>query len=151
MLSRPNTQIDRDSILQKLKHVIDVPKGDLTRRFENAVLVDEEELADKFNVVIPLGITGSGKSSVLNAICGSKLYKESGNSESETSEPKGVIADCEDFKSQKPTIVIDFPGLGDSMNRDTKHIGEIVTLLKLIGYVNAFLIVINYRDPRFSE
>jgi len=47
--------------------------------------------------------------------------------------------------------VIDTPGIGDSRNRDTKHIAEMVVGLKEVGYVHAFLIVINSEEPRLSE
>jgi hypothetical protein len=39
--------------------------------------------------------------------------------------------------------LIDTPGTGDSRNLDTKHIGEMVVGLKNVGYVNAFLLVMN--------
>ncbi len=48
-------------------------------------------------------------------------------------------------------MIIDTPGIGDSRNRDTKHIAEMVASLKKVGYVNAFLIVINSEEHRFSE
>jgi len=48
-------------------------------------------------------------------------------------------------------IVIDTPGIGDTENRDTYHIANIVSRLKNIGFVNTFLIVINSENSRISE
>lgn len=47
--------------------------------------------------------------------------------------------------------MIDTPGLGDSKNRDTEHIAKLVCGMKVIGYVNAFMIVLNSEEPRLSE
>jgi len=52
---------------------------------------------------------------------------------------------------EKPVMVIDTPGIGDSEGRDTDHIADMVTSLKQIGFVHCFLIVINSEDPRFNE
>ena len=48
-------------------------------------------------------------------------------------------------------IVIDTPGIGDTENRDTEHIANIVFRLKTIGYVNTFLVILNSENPRLSE
>ena len=53
--------------------------------------------------------------------------------------------------TEEPVLVLDTPGAGDTQNRDTKNIAEIVVRLKEIGYVNAFLLVLNCEVPRISE
>lgn len=41
--------------------------------------------------------------------------------------------------------------MADSKGRDTEHIANIVCDLKKIGFVNTFIITINYAEPRFNE
>ena len=70
---------------------------------------------------------------------------------SETCSFDAVISRWVNNPTETPVIVIDTPGIGDSRNRDTKHIAMMVNGLKEIGYVNAFGIVLNYQEPRLSE
>jgi predicted GTPase len=53
--------------------------------------------------------------------------------------------------TEEPVLVLDTPGTGDTQNRDTKNITEIIVRLKEIGYVNSFLLVLNCETPRISE
>ena len=90
-----------------------------------------------------MGVTGSGKSSTLNSLCGEERFETSGNTESETYELKGVALSLEkDITDQ--TILVDSPGIGDSQGRDKAHIEMIIEGLRALGCVHTFLIVINY-------
>ena len=64
---------------------------------------------------------------------------------------KGLVTTWFGERNEKPVMVIDTPGIGDSKNRDADHIADMVTSLKQIGFVHCFLIVINSEDSRFNE
>ena len=53
--------------------------------------------------------------------------------------------------TEDPVLVIDTPGTGDTQNRDTKNIAGIIVRLQELGFVNAFLLVLNCEVPRLSE
>ena len=52
--------------------------------------------------------------------------------ESETNTFAAVLTRWAKKRNENPTIIIDTPGIGDSWNRDDKHIEEIVNGLKVI-------------------
>lgn len=106
---------------------------------------------NSFPVACMIGLTGHGKSTTANSICGKQEFSVSGGTESETTAFDGVLTRWEGSRNEDPIIVIDTPGIGDSRNRDTKHIAEMVVGLKNVGYVHAFLIVMNSEEPRLSE
>ena len=91
-----------------------------------------------------IGCTGHGKSTTANSICGAELFGVSGTTDSETSQFDAVLTRWGNKKEEEPLIIIDTPGIGDSRNRDTKHIAEMVVGLKEIGYVHSFILVLNY-------
>ncbi len=98
-----------------------------------------------------IGVTGSGKSKTANSLCGEKKFRESGGTESETTAFDGVLTRYFNDPNEDPIIVIDTPGTSDTKGRDTKHIAEMVVGLKQVKWVNAFLIVINSSETRFSD
>ena len=138
-------------ILQELKKFIRMPKGALQDTFESAAMVDEEEFAFLFKCVCLIGCTGHGKSSTGNSLINENIFKVSAGTESETCHTEGALAKWLGDTNEQPVLVLDTPGIGDTKNRDTKHIAEMVVRLKEIGYVHTFLIVFNYEEPRFSE
>lgn len=89
-----------------------------------------------------IGSTGSGKSSLLNTLCGKiNEFKVSAKEESETLETSCKLLQFRE--SDVKVNFIDTPGLADSKGRDPKHISEIVDTLKSLKSVDAFLIVLN--------
>jgi len=77
-----------------------------------------------------IGLTGHGKSSTANSISGQEKFKVSNSTESETSFVTGILTRWQGRKEEDPIIVLDTPGLGDSKNRDTEHIANLVCSLK---------------------
>ena len=70
-----------------------------------------------------IGLTGRGKSTTANSICGAKHFSVSEGTESETSSFDAVLTRWGNKPREDRVIFIDTPGLGDSRNRDTKNIG----------------------------
>ena len=124
---------------------------DLVGKFKSAVQADTEELAKQVPVVVLMGQKGSGKSASANSLCGFEVFQTSAFTESETSAVNGSFTRFAGIPTEDPLLVVDTPGIGDSKGRDAKHIGEMVVCLKELGYAHAFLIVLNYSDPRRSE
>ena len=98
-----------------------------------------------------IGITGHGKSSTANSICGREKFTVSAGSESETDSVAGLLTRWQGIKEEEPVIVLDTPGFGDSKHRETEHIANVVCGLKQIGYVHSFLIIFNAEEPRLNE
>ncbi len=97
-----------------------------------------------------IGVTGTGKSSTGNNLMQQEHFKASDSAESETSETKGKLGSWVVDSEHYPIIVLDTPGIGDSSNRDTSHIANMVIRLKAIGYVHCFLITLNSENPRLD-
>ena len=108
-------------------------------------------MPNEFKVLLIVGSTGVGKSSLANSICRKKHFKTSSGLASETSKVTCLVTNFNGDPSKQKVIIIDIPGIGDSQNRDTKHIQETVNCVRTIGYVHNFLIVINSQNPRFDE
>jgi predicted GTPase len=123
----------------------------LKKEWKAADAAGREEVMRKFKVVCMIGCTGHGKSTTANSLCGEAKFTVSGGTESETTAFDGVLTRWENKPNEDPVVVIDTPGIGDSQGRDTKHIAEMVVGLKKVGYVHAFLIVMNSEEPRLSE
>jgi predicted GTPase len=130
------------SYLQQSK-IIDMP-DDLRAPFKEAALAGKEVQSRKFRVICMIGCTGHGKSTTANSVCGAEHFTTSSSTESETSSFDVVLTRWQNKQTEEPVIVIDTPGIGDSRNRDTKHIGMMVNGLKEIGYAHTFAIVLNY-------
>ena len=79
------------------------------------------------------------------------MFKVSEAIHSETNAVKGIITTWQGKPYTEKIIVADTPGIGDSEGRDTEHIANMVNILKTIGFVNTFLIVINSEEPRLNE
>jgi predicted GTPase len=80
-------------------------------------------------IILIIGYTGSGKSSILNSLCGVKNFFKVGESlESETEET--IVQNLKWKNSKKEFIGIDTPGIADSKGRDSQHISEMVEELK---------------------
>lgn len=75
----------------------------------------------------------------------------SNHTQSETSEVQGFVTHALGNENNDPIIIIDTPGFGDSKGRDTEHIANMVMNLKVIGFVNSFIITINSAENRFNE
>lgn len=116
---------------------------DLRAPFKDAVLRGQEEQAKRFPAICFIGVTGQGKSSTANSVCGAELFKASAGTASLTCKFDVVLTRWLDKQATDAFIAIDTPGIGDSGNRDTEHIALMVNGLKEIGYVNCFAIVLN--------
>ncbi len=89
-----------------------------------------------------IGSTGSGKSSLLNTLCGlQKEFDVSASLESVTSLTSAKLLPWRE--SQVEYEFIDTPGMADTKGRDTQHIAEMVAKLKEKKSIHAFLIVLN--------
>ena len=96
-------------------------------------------------------MTGQGKSSVGNSICGEKKFYMSPGTASLTTCVKGVITNFNGDPQSEKILVLDTPGFGDSKKRDTTFMTDIVKSLRNIGFVHSFLIIINSQNPRFDD
>ena len=67
--ARVTTKADNAFTLAQIKKIIEVPK-DQEKAFDAAAIAGKEELSKKFRVVCMIGLTGHGKSSTANSICG---------------------------------------------------------------------------------
>eukprot|EP01103_Thecamoeba_quadrilineata_P007850 TRINITY_DN17670_c0_g1_i1.p1 TRINITY_DN17670_c0_g1~~TRINITY_DN17670_c0_g1_i1.p1 ORF type:complete len:485 (+),score=62.98 TRINITY_DN17670_c0_g1_i1:4-1458(+) len=102
----------------------------------------------EFSVVV-LGETGNGKSQLCNFLSGSELYPASSGANSKTEETTINVVDV--IGLGRKVRLCDTPGMNDSENRDSKHIEKMVTILKQVDDVKAFILVINSEQPRFSD
>ena len=132
---------DLFSLIQQSK-IIDMA-DDLRAPFKKAALKGKEKQAKKFPAICFIGVTGHGKSSTANSVCGAELFTTSAGTASLTCKFDVVITRWLNKQAKDAFIAIDTPGIGDSGNRDTKHIALVVNGLKEIGYVNCFAIVLN--------
>jgi len=98
-----------------------------------------------------IGLTGHGKSTTSNTLVKQQIYKISCSINSETDKVKGMAIKFRNDPKSDACIILDTPGLGDSKGRDTELIANMVVDLKVIGYVNLFIITINSQEPRFNE
>ena len=112
---------------------------------------DLETMQSYFKISLLIGLTGSGKSSLANGLSGEIKFRTSNSTESETSNVDCFVTNFFGDQDQENVIVVDTPGIGDTRHIDSTHIHNIVKSLKIIGYVNSFVIVINSENPRFDE
>jgi hypothetical protein len=71
------------SYIQQSKII--VMRDALRAPFKAAVLAGKEKQSKRFPVICFLGVTGHGKSSTANSVCGEDLFTTSAGTESETS------------------------------------------------------------------
>jgi len=103
--------------------------------------------------IVMLGVTGDGKSTICNRLCGDK--SRMGN--------RGPFAACRSFNSvtqelshkvqpicQVPCVIVDTPGYADSQGRDDLHFNNIAQYLYNCGGVNTFVLVMN-ATSRFND
>ena len=103
-----------------------------------------------------IGKTGTGKSSLANALLlGDTLDKEElFNTSSSvnactynTDSKEGTLMD----KGKSPLLVVDTPGLSESMSADSAHIiGMIKYLKEVVKFVKLFVFTVNGDEPRFD-
>ncbi|ORX60542.1 P-loop containing nucleoside triphosphate hydrolase protein [Hesseltinella vesiculosa] len=101
-------------------------------------------------VISALGAVGTGKSSLLNAIAGSKVF-EIGSSTATTVEVDGLIRPWAYIQGTRYAHLIDTPGLSDYLRHDRHTVQEMVKYFrKLENGVSAFLLVFNAYDTRLD-
>ena len=91
-----------------------------------SLLFDVEKA--EHEMVILLGQTGGGKSSIANALIGKKLFGESSSLKSETD--KLQMVNGKFFGKGTPVSVIDTPGFLDSEKRSADFLTEIIAIMK---------------------
>jgi predicted GTPase len=103
-------------------------------------------------VVVVIGSTGTGKSSLCNILCGHPTGQRFMVWEKADSCTNITTKHIEKwFGTGSEFVLIDTPGLGDSKGRDSVHIAEMVDKLKETDYINAFIIVFNGANSRLDE
>lgn len=140
---------NKEYTYKQLRNFIKIPKG-YKREFRQHA-TDKIYLSKKFMSVCLLGVTGHGKSSTANTLCGKEYFTVSQGTESETHKVRGLLTTWYNIPEGRMIIVLDTPGFGDSKGLDTSHIANMVCELKVIGYVHTFMLIFNSEDPRFDE
>jgi len=95
---------------------------------------------------VVLGLTGSGKSTFINALSNKSCCKVSNKGNSETKISQGV----EFYLNNHTFTVVDTPGLGDSEDNE-KVINELKTLLANWPFLKKIIIIKPYYETRFAE
>ncbi|KAI8339233.1 P-loop containing nucleoside triphosphate hydrolase protein [Chlamydoabsidia padenii] len=102
------------------------------------------------HVVSAVGAVGTGKSSLLNAICGSQVFA-TGSSTATTHIVQGEVRPWAFVSGKRYVYMIDTPGLCDSITQDRHTVAEMVNYFKsLSNGVSAFLLVFNINDIRLD-
>jgi len=95
---------------------------------------------------VVLGLTGSGKSTFINALSNKSCCKVSNSGESETKKNQGV-----QFNRNNHTfIVVDTPGLGDSEDNNVV-INQLKTLLSKWPFLKKIIIIKSYTEIRLAK
>ena len=99
-----------------------------------------------------IGSTGTGKSTTCNTLCDSKdAFAASDGIDSCTYLTSVVKTRWSKAIGGGSFTLVDTPGLGDALGRDSEHVAAMVAQLKELGSVNAFVIVFNGQNPRMDE
>lgn len=104
----------------------------------------------KMKAICILGCTGVGKSSLGNTLSTYKIFKVSADIKSETDETQGVITYVNYNGKNRPTLMIDTPGFGDTEGRDSVFTARMILCLKSLKYVNAFIVCLNSQESRID-
>jgi len=109
---------------------------------------------DSTKVIVTLGMTGGGKSTLCNRLKGDQSTfgnqggcPTSGDGRSCTQNNAKVVVQI----GQRRVTVVDTPGFGDSGGRDRQHSNRLCTYLKGCGGINAFVLVRNGANVRFDQ
>jgi tRNA U34 5-carboxymethylaminomethyl modifying GTPase MnmE/TrmE len=95
---------------------------------------------------VVLGLTGSGKSTFINALSNKSCCKVSNKGESETKKSQGVKF----YLNNHSYIVVDSPGLGDTQNNE-EVINELKTILAKWPFLKKIIIIKPYYELRFAK
>merc|ERR1712154_252341 len=132
--------------------------GELSRQ----ILLEEKEIEEfkverndeSTKIIITLGGTGSGKSTLCNRMSGDcSLFgdegpcKTSGDGQSCTLNNAKLVVQIEGTK----ITIVDTPGIGDSFGRDREHGNKLCAYLRGCGGINGFVLIRNGTNPRFDQ
>ncbi|KAG0174180.1 hypothetical protein DFQ28_004652 [Apophysomyces sp. BC1034] len=124
--------------------------------FANSFLYtgDEKDAPMPHYVLLPLGKTGDGKSSLLNAMFGYQEFKAASSARSVTSSIAERTGVWNVTKGDAMITVADTPGFGDSDGRDAVFQGQIKEYIEDLSDrlgIDAFLLVFKYNSPRIMS
>lgn len=112
---------------------------------------NQELLTNLYMSIAFVGVTGSGKSFTANTIMNSDRFDVGTGMRSQTKKVRGKVGRFRGQPDGFKCIVTDTPGLFDADGDDSKHIAKMVMNLKIIGWVNTFIICINSNDNRIND
>ena len=96
---------------------------------------------------VVIGNTGTGKSTLGNAMTNRKQFTTSGKCKSETKETSEAYG----FFGNQAVHVIDTPGFQDSSGNDQEHLNEMTAFIRENEGVQAFVLVFNFVHPRIDR
>ncbi|CAK9029514.1 AIG1 family protein [Durusdinium trenchii] len=105
-------------------------------------------------VVVLLGPVGVGKSLLATALAGlppsNRIFKVGDSAQAVTLE--AVCHRCRWFgrASEEELVLVDPPGVGDG-EKDTTRLAQVVRLLRDLGSVSLFVVVLNSEQPRIGS
>jgi len=98
--------------------------------------------------LVLVGETGTGKSTLGNTLVGSTLFFEHGGLDAGTVKAK-VVEGLSELGD--PLKVVDTQGFNDPRGRDFEHAKQMISVIKSLGSVNAFLLVVNGMQVRWGQ